>query len=93
MPNPPCHTYAMDNPQSTINVLIEKFLIEEDREALHEACRMAATGASLDIASLLDFTQTYPAERAARAEALRRLRAALQLPPMPGPVCRPTPFD
>ncbi|MGQ0700847.1 MAG: hypothetical protein ACT4PZ_21720 [Panacagrimonas sp.] len=73
--------------------LVDIFLDEEDRGALDQACHLAATTTPLDLDALLHRVQEARADKTLKAEALRRLRAALNLPAMPGPVCRPTPFD
>lgn len=72
---------------------IARYFDDEDASALDEVCRLAALTGGIDIAALLDFVNDYDAERSAKAQMLRRLRAVLGLPAMPGPVCRPTPFD
>lgn len=72
---------------------IARYFDDEDLGALDEVCRLASTTGGIDIAALLDFVNACDAERSAKARMLRRLRAALGLPAMPGPVCRPTPFD
>jgi hypothetical protein len=42
----------------------------------------------VDIATLLDWVQRYPASPALRAQAIASLRSALGLPLIPGPPCR-----
>lgn len=84
---------AMTDPTTVISDLIDLFLDEQDRAALEQACRLAASTPTLDMSELLRRVRTARAEQAVKAEALRRLRAALQLPAMPGPACRPQPFD
>lgn len=73
--------------------LIERYFDEADVAALDQACALAATTPGIDLADLLAFVGSHAGERSDRARALRRLRAALGLPPMPGPACRPNPFD
>lgn len=68
--------------------LLERYLEDGDAAALDEACRQVTTQA-IDIAALLDWVARYPAEARQRDLAVRALRAALRLPAMPGPPCRP----
>lgn len=70
---------------------LSRYLDEEDGPA---ALRVAADWAQarpVDIAELFDWLQRYPADKARRSRAQIVLRAALGLPLVPGPVCRPTP--
>lgn len=71
-----------------IRMHLERYFDDADPGALDEACRTAARE-PLDIAGLLEWVRQAPAEARLKDQALRALRAALRLPAMPGPVCRP----
>ncbi|MDM4771267.1 hypothetical protein [Solimonas sp. SE-A11] len=81
----------MDQDLNHITELLERFLDEEDRSALDAACAMAAAR-NTDIDAPLRWLQACRAPEARKDLATRRLRAALRLPAMPGPPCRPDPF-
>lgn len=71
--------------------LLGLYLDEEDDEF---ALRRASTWVQsnmVDIAELFDWLQAYPADKLRKSRAQVVLRAALKLPLVPGPVCRPTP--
>ncbi len=69
------------------------YLDEEEGEgALRRAAGWAGSN-PVDIADLLDWVQRYPASRERKARANVVLRAALGLPLVPGPACRPLPKD
>lgn len=80
----------MDQDLDRIVELLERFLDEEDRAALESACAAAALRRS-DIDAPLRWLQACRAPAQRKDLATRRLRAALQLPAMPGPPCRPDP--
>ena len=76
---------------STLTDLLSSYFDEEQDEA---ALRQAGTwlqANTVDIAALFDWLQTYPADKSRKSRAQVVLRAALKLPLVPGPVCRPTP--
>lgn len=76
---------------ASITAPLAAYLDEDaDEAALRAAARAAAADRGLDLAALFDGLQRYRADpmRKARAEVV--LRAALQLPLVAGPVCRPT---
>ena len=64
---------------------------EEDEAALRRASAWVQSN-TVDIAELFDWLQAYPADKARKSRAQVVLRAALKLPLVPGPVCRPTPM-
>lgn len=63
------------------------WLDDGDAGRLDAACAIAAREA-VDVDALLSFVEDYGAERPATERALRRLRFAIGLPVVPGPVCR-----
>lgn len=70
---------------------LSTFLDEEEGESvLARACEWASAH-PVDIAALLDWVHRYPAARERKARVEVRLRAALGLPLVAGPVCRPLP--
>lgn len=81
----------MDTALDQITSELEAFFEGEDRAALERACVLARNH-PLDIAALLDWLQNYRADRDAKSMATRLLRAALNLPVIAGPVCRPRAF-
>ena len=74
-----------------ITAALARFFDTVDRAALDEACRVASSEA-FDIDRLLAWLEAAPADDAPKDLAVRRLRAAIGLPPLPGPVCRPVTF-
>ncbi|WP_420464789.1 hypothetical protein [Panacagrimonas sp.] len=72
---------------------LQRYLDEDDDEAALRAAADWARAHTVDIAGLFDWLQHYPADKARRSRAQVVLRAALGLPLVPGPVCRPTPSD
>ena len=64
------------------------YLDEEAGEAELRRAGDIAKHAALDIATLLDWIRTYSATTERRARAQVVMRAALNLPLIPGPVCR-----
>jgi hypothetical protein len=81
----------MDQDLDPVTALLERFLDEEDRAALEAACAAAAARRA-DIDAPLRWLQSCRAPADRKDLATRRLRAALRLPAMPGPPCRPDPF-
>ncbi|PPE73555.1 hypothetical protein C3942_12180 [Solimonas fluminis] len=81
----------MDQDLEHIAALLERFLDEDDRAALEAACTAAAARRS-DIDAPLRWLQSRRAPAGRKDLATRRLRAALRLPAMPGPPCRPDPY-
>jgi len=78
----------MSAPMSALQSELIRFLDDDQRSGLESACTLAKTEA-VDIGELLDWVQRYRCAPDNRAQALRALRAALQMPVIPGPVCRP----
>ena len=68
------------------------YLDEEDDEAALRRVSAWVQSNTVDIAELFDWLQAYPADKARKSRAQVVLRAALKLPLVPGPVCRPTPI-
>ncbi len=77
----------MTIPLTPLHAELIRFLDDDQRSGLESACARVKTQA-VDIGELLDWVQRYRCAPENRAEALRALRAALQLPVIPGPVCR-----
>lgn len=74
--------------------LIERlgaYLDEEQDEVALRAAGDWLRSNTVDIAALFDWLQAHPADKSRKARAQAVIRAALQLPLMPGPVCRPAP--
>lgn len=82
----------MSEPPAALTALITPYLDEESGEAALRAAAQWAAANPLDLADLFDWLHRYPAARERRARAEVVLRAALGLPLVPGPVCRPTPL-
>jgi hypothetical protein len=82
----------MDRPAfDIITAALDRFFETVDHAALDEACRVAASEV-FDIDRLLAWLASAPADDAPKDLAVRRLRAAIGLPPLPGAVCRPVSF-
>lgn len=74
-----------------VAALIESYLDEDsDEDALRSAAAWAKAH-PIDLAVLFDWLHRYPASRERRSRAEVVLRAAVGLPLVAGPVCRPTP--
>lgn len=74
-----------------ITAALDRFFDTADRAALDKACRVAASEV-FDIDRLLAWLETAPADDAPKDLAVRRIRAAIGLPPLPGAACRPVTF-
>lgn len=81
------HRPALD----IITADLDRFFETADRAALDEACRVAAREV-FEIDRLLAWLETAPADDAPKDLAVRRIRAAVGLPPLPGAACRPVTF-
>lgn len=80
----------MADPLQALLEHLADYVIDDETAALDAACTMAST-MNLDVAALLAGLDALIARRAdpARLQHARvRLRAALQLPLIPGPACR-----
>lgn len=80
----------MADPLQALLEHLADYVIDDEARALDAACAMAAR-VSVDVAALLAGLDALIARRAdpARLQQARvRLRAALRLPLIPGPVCR-----
>lgn len=77
---------------ATVIALLRTWLDEEDPDGLDRACALAASQ-PVDVGALLGWLQAFRCDPARRRLALRSLRAALQLPAVPGAACRPAPQD
>lgn len=75
----------MADPLHTLLERLADYVIDDEARALGAACAMAA-GVSVDVAALLAGLDALIARRADPARV--RLRAALRLPLIPGPVCQ-----
>lgn len=82
----------MSEPPAALTELITPYLDEETAESALRAAAHWAGSNPLDLADLFDWLHRYPAARERKARAGVVLRAALGLPLVPGPVCRPTPL-
>ena len=74
-----------------ITAALDRFFETTDRAALEDACRLAASTV-FDIDRLLAWLEAAPADDASKDLAVRRVRAAIGLPPLPGAACRPVIF-
>jgi len=74
-----------------ITAALDEFFETADRAALDEACR-AAQREVFDIDRLLAWLETAAVDEAPKDLAVRRIRAAIGLPPLPGAACRPVTF-
>lgn len=72
---------------ATLHAHLAAWLDERDAAGLDAACAIAKREA-VDVDALLSFVADYGAERETTQLALRRLRFAIGLPVVPGPVCR-----
>lgn len=81
----------MSTPAQALVVLIEPYLYEDAGEEVLRAAAEWAKAHPVDLAVLFDWLHRYPATRERRARAEVVLRAAVGLPLVPGPVCRPSP--
>ena len=70
-----------------IHEALSRWFEDDDAAALEQACQRARTTA-IDIDALLNWTRDYGGTAAATSLALRRLRFAIGLPVIAGPVCR-----
>ena len=79
----------MNDPTAGVQAQLQIWLDDGQAAALDQACALAKAGA-VDVNRLLSWLQDEViAENTARDLAIRRIRRALGLPMMPGPVCRP----
>lgn len=74
-----------------ITATLDRFFETGDRAALDQACRVAARE-TFDIDRLLAWLESVPVDDAPKDLAVRRIRAAIGLPPLPGAACRPVTF-
>lgn len=72
---------------TALHALLETWLDDGDSAALDAACVIARRD-PIDVDALLRFVADYRAPREATQLALRRLRFAIGLPVVAGPVCR-----
>ena len=75
------------NLPETIRYGLERYLDDDDATGLAAACE-ALRHHRVDMAGLLDWIAGYPASAESKSLAERRVRAALGLPLIAGPVCR-----
>lgn len=81
----------MNDDTARVQAQLQAWFDDGRSAALDQACALAQAGA-VDVNALLCWLQDDAiAEDAARDLAIRRIRRALGLPMMPGPVCRPNP--
>ncbi|GAC1627485.1 MAG: hypothetical protein NVS9B10_16520 [Nevskia sp.] len=80
----------MNTANEDVTRLVARWLDDGDRSALAQACALAKA-TPVDVDTLLAWVRDHGAEPNAAELALRRLRFALGLPVVPGPVCRPAP--
>lgn len=80
----------MNNHNVDVQAQLQAWFDDGQAAALDQACALAQAGA-VDVNALLSWLRDEViAEEGARDLALRRIRRALGLPMMPGPVCRPS---
>lgn len=72
---------------AALHAHLEAWLDDGDRAALDAACAIARSE-PVDVDALLRFVSDYGASPEATQRALRRLRFAIGLPVIAGPVCR-----
>lgn len=77
----------MTAPDEPLKAALSVWLEDRDAAALEQACAWVKTH-PVDIAGLLDWLAGYDGDREACDLAARRLRFALGLPVIPGPICR-----
>lgn len=75
-----------------IHAALVRWFDDEDATALDRAGTLARQQ-PIDIDALLNWTRDYGGNAPATSRALRRLRYALGLPVVAGPVCRRPPGD
>lgn len=81
----------MSDAAAELQALLQRWFDDGERSALDQACALAKSRA-VRVDVLLSWLQDEViAEDGARDLAIRRMRRALGLPMMPGPVCRPLP--
>lgn len=76
-----------DTASQDIHAALAAWFDDEDAAALSRACALAGQTA-LDVDRLLSWTRDYGGSQQATSLALRRLRFAIGLPVVAGPVCR-----
>lgn len=78
------------DPTARVESALVAWLDDDDASALDAACRLAQA-LPVDVGALLAWVADYGAAPQPTELALRRLRFALGLPVVPGPVCRRSP--
>ena len=92
-PLPPALECGIERSALDINIAaLDRFFDTVDRAELDEACR-AASSEVFYIDRLFTWPETAPTDDAPKRLGVRRNRAAIGLPPLPGAACRPVPFD
>lgn len=81
-----------EDADAEVIALLRAWLDEEQDDALDRACALAAAR-PVDVGALLGWVQAFRCSPQRRQQAVRALRAALRLPAIPGPACRPAPQD
>lgn len=81
-----------DDANAAVLALLRGWLDEDDPSGLDRACALAAAE-PVDVGALLGWVQAFRGDPERRRQALRALRAALRLPAVPGPACRPAPHN
>lgn len=81
----------MSTATDTVCAALEPWLEDGSSESLDAACRLAKA-LPVDVDALLVWVRDHETTAERRELATRRLRFALGLPVIPGPVCRPTPM-
>lgn len=81
----------MSTATETVCKVLEPWLEDGRAEALTEACRLAQA-LPVDVDALLVWVRDHGASAERSELATRRLRFAMGLPVIPGPVCRPAPM-
>lgn len=75
---------------AALEAILPRWLDDGEASALAEACALAKAQ-PVDVDALLRWVAGYGATAQATDLAIRRLRFALGLPVIPGPVCRVAP--
>lgn len=76
-----------------LQAALTRWLDDGERPALETAHALAMTAKGLDVGALLQWIADHGDDPGRTDLALRRIRHAVGLPVVAGPVCRPRPGD